>query len=105
MAGKLPLVNSIPDHQTRVQLTRLREAVEELSTDILDGRLVEGVSLLSASSPNVVPHKLGRELRGYVVVLKSADARIWDEQAANTRPSSELHLRTSADCTATIWCF
>ena len=72
--------------------------------DILEGHLIEGLSLISGSA-NKVDHKLGRTVQGYFVAKRSADCRIWDDELTNTQKTQFLLLRTSATVTISLWVF
>lgn len=74
-----------------------------LEKDILDGRLIKNIGL--SSTPVSIDHKLGREVSGWILVRNSADARVWDDQASNTLPSTSLILVASAITVVSIWVF
>lgn len=67
--------------------------------------ILKNVSLLAASAPNVVNHKLGRNLQGWRLVRVRASATIYDTQDANQTPNLTLNLRTSADVTVDLEVF
>lgn len=90
-------------------LRQMQDAIEMPIRDIskraiLDGQLLEGVALLS-SADNVVNHKLGKTLTGWLVVRQNASSIIWDDQAANGRPQDYLILKCSANVTISLWVF
>ena len=70
---------------------------------VLDGILLENISLLSASS-NTVNHKLGRKIKGWIVTKIQANANVW-ENSTQPLPSSTLILDVSADCTVSLYVF
>lgn len=74
-----------------------------LANPLLDGLLLEDVEL--ANGVTEVPHKLGRELRGWLIVRQDANASIWDSQTAHTRRNVSLMLNASAAVTVSIWVF
>lgn len=90
-------------------LATVQERVDDtfrpiLNKDLLDGRLIKSVSLVSGSTNNV-EHGLSRAVNGYIVVKKSATATIWDDELTNTTPISFLQLRTSANVIVDLWVF
>lgn len=91
------------------ELDRLMDNLEVILEDVLtraviSGRLVEDV-VVTTGQANTVNHRLGRKLRGWVVVRKSADANVWDEQATNELQSKELVLQSDATVTVSLWVF
>lgn len=77
----------------------LRPIIDKL---ILDGRLIEDIELTTGQA-NLIDHRLGRSIRGYVVVKRDADARVWD--SVPDRPATQIDLRSSANVTISIWVF
>ena len=75
---------------------------ELLSKQILDGILLEGITLVNAQT-NLVNHLLGRAYRGFFIVRLSAGVSIWD--SSSDRPQDFLVLNTSANCTISLWVF
>ncbi len=96
-------------HSDDADVQRLRDDVEEAfhelsASGINTGRHIEGLALVTGQA-NPIKHKLGRKLLGYNVVLQSADARVWDDQATNKFTSKELILRCSANITVSLWVY
>lgn len=90
-------------------LSRMQDNVEQAisllpSTDIIQGRLIKSVSLLSASTVKV-SHKLGRPPLGWIIVRQRASAIIWDSQDSNANPSLTLDLNCSANVTVDLYVF
>lgn len=75
-----------------------------VNKEILDGRLIEDIALVSGSV-QTVEHKLNRELKGYIVVKKSANATVWDSQGSNDLSAKTLHLNVSSNVTVSLWVF
>jgi hypothetical protein len=71
---------------------------------IIDGVLVENVSL-NASITNEVFHKLGRKPLGFIIVRKSAESDIWDDQNSNKTSDRTFFLKCSNNVTVNIWFF
>lgn len=87
------------------QQTAIEQAVAPaIKAELLNGRLIDNVSLLAASQTRF-EHKLGRKPRGYLIILKSAEATVWDDLKTELKPELFLPLRSSADCTVSIWIF
>lgn len=74
-----------------------------VSKDILDGQILSDVELTTA--PKYIDHGLGREIRGYIVVMKDADESVWDNQKINQTPQSNVLLIASGAVTVTLWVF
>lgn len=74
-----------------------------LATPIIDGNLLEGIDISSGS--NVVNHKLGRKLRGWIIVRIDGVAVIYDTQATNQTPELTLTLTSDAAVTVSLWVF
>lgn len=90
-------------------LNRMQDQVEFtisqlVRTEILDGRLMKEVKLQTGST-NVIEHKLGRAIRGWVLTRKRANATVWDSQDSNTRQDKFLNLECSADVSVDLWVF
>lgn len=68
------------------------------------GLLIKSVAL--ASGANVVNHKLGRKLQGWVVTrYRGAAASIFDTQDVNPTPALTLTLNSSAAVTVDLYVF
>lgn len=72
-----------------------------LANVLADGRLVTGISIVSGT-PARVEHKLGRAIRGWLVVDKNANADVW---RSTSTLSDVLILNSSANVTLTLWVF
>lgn len=75
-----------------------------LLSEIVDGNLIEDV-FLPASTETLVEHKLGRELRGYIVVKRNAGSNIFDKQDVNIASDRFLILDTNVAVTVSLWVF
>jgi hypothetical protein len=77
-----------------------------LSSRILDGNLLEDITI-TGGTPLTIDHKLGRELKGWIVVRQDVSTQIWDSQDTNPVPSSTLILNATAATVVTInlWVF
>ena len=92
-----------------INLRRVQDAIEPpfrdiASRQILDGRLIRDVDLVS-SADNVINHGLGRDLIGWLVVGINAAATIYDKQSTNDLRHLTLILDASANCRVNVWVF
>ena len=72
-----------------------------LSLPILNGNMIEGISL-TATTPLVVNHLLQRMPHGWFLTDNNADAVVW-RSAAFTNLT--ITLESSANTTVSIWVF
>jgi len=54
---------------------------------------------------NIINHKLGRKLQGWIVVRKTAAASIYDSQNTNANPDVTLVLFSDSACTIKLLVF
>lgn len=73
-----------------------------LTAQIIDGQVLKGITLVSGVD-NTVNHRLGRDLVGYIVIRKNANAAVWDSTSAT--PALTLILQTSVNCTVDLYVF
>lgn len=91
---------------------RIQDTVDgwifQLGTDIplLQGRLIEDVSLSGSSASNLIEHKLNRAYRGYILVTQTANSVIYDD-TSNSGENNELYLnlKTTTAQTVSLWVF
>lgn len=74
-----------------------------LNAPIAQGVLLEDVELINGVT--VVNHRLGRKLRGWIIVGIDGVAAIYDNQATNQMPQLTLSLTSNAAVTCNIWVF
>lgn len=85
-------------------LTQWSQALNPLlASPTASPSLITDVALLTGT--NIINHKLGQKLKGYVVVLKSAASIIYDSQQTNPSPDKTLILNASADATISLLVF
>jgi hypothetical protein len=99
------------EHAIERQAEPLRQRVNELDdVNILDGRLLDGVSV-TAGRTNRIRHGLQRRLLGFIVVRNAYTVSVsfYDLQATNPRPQDELWLYPETGGTETakisLWVF
>jgi len=72
---------------------------------ILNGVLLEGVALLSASATRVY-HNLGRAYRGYIVVSNNKSSVVHVDDSADIDPTKYIPLKSpSLNSTVSLWVF
>jgi hypothetical protein len=88
---------------------KLQERLQEFFVPLQNCDLINGLQLtavvLTMGTANLVQHKLGRELQGYIVTRNRADSRIWDSQDNNQFQSKTLALHSSADTVVDLWVY
>jgi len=105
MIPKLSFIQSDDRVVNLVQDRLIKSLNPVLNNPILDGVLLESVSLVTGSD-NVVNHTLGRPLVGWFVTRLRASATIYDKQDANTgTPNLTLVLVSSANVTVDLYVF
>jgi len=85
----------------QVQDNFIRRVNPALAAEILDGRMVTGVSV--ATSATNVNHGLGRAYRGWIVVGNNTDCRVWSPSTSDT--TKIIVLQSSAATTLSLWVF
>lgn len=103
MNPKFFKVNTSDKELNQIQDNLVRTLNPVIETPILGGTLLQSVALVTGS--NVINHKLGRKLIGWVVSRQRSAANIYDDQDNNSTPQLNLILVTSADVILDIYCF
>lgn len=70
---------------------------------ILDGILIEDVSLVSGS--NIVDHTLDRAPKGFIIVSRNANQQVWNGTSTKVIPKRNINLVTSGAVTVSLWFF
>lgn len=88
-------------------IQRLQDALSKVfnaiqTKQILDGRLVEDIEIVSGTVTEL-DHGLQRPVRGWIVVEKNANAVVWTSESEI--PNRTLNLNTSANVTISLWIF
>lgn len=73
------------------------------SKDILDGILVEDISLVSGV--NLVSHKLDRAPKGFIVVARNANQNVWNGVSTRAVSNLNMALQCSGSVKVSIWFF
>lgn len=74
-----------------------------IGNPLVNGLVLSNIPLVSGT--NVINHKLGRNLQGYIVILKSANVDIYDSQQTNQMPDLTLRLISSGTATISLYVF
>lgn len=93
----------------RQDLNQVQDRISDVFDDISSAEIINGVLLKSVSlvtgQENLVQHKLGRKFRGYLVIAKSDNSVIWDNNSTVNMPSKYVDLRCSANVVVDLWIF
>ena len=103
MLTKLSKVQSTDDVLNRVQDGLIRSLNPVLGNQILQGQLLQSVSL--ATGLNTINHKLGRDLVGWFITRLRANSIVWDSQDTNQSSNLTLILNASAPVVIDLWVF
>lgn len=74
-----------------------------LGSPIVNGILLQGVSL--STGTNVINHKLGRNLVGWIITRRRANATVYDTQDTNQTPQLTLQLTASGAVVVDLYVF
>lgn len=91
-------------HFSETDLSRLMANLKEWTNqvtplEILQGRLIEDLAVTTTATAFV--HGLGRTPRGWIIVDKTADVRVWRTAWTSTK----ITLDSSGSATIAIWVF
>jgi len=75
-----------------------------LNTQFMNGVFIENINLVSGSD-NTVNHGLDRNPLGFIVVLKNANADVWESPSGNNFRIRQIFLRSSANVKVTLYLF
>ncbi len=93
------------DEEVNALSRNVMDFVSQLyNVPILDGLLIEGVELDSATS-TIVNHGLGRAIRGWIIVKQDASSSIYALEVEQSTPLTTLVLKCSADVKVSLWVF
>lgn len=74
-----------------------------IDSPLINGQLLTDIPLAVGS--NSISHRLGRRLKGWIVVGIDGVAQIYDTQASNQMPQLTLTLTSDASVTVALWVF
>lgn len=85
-------------------LVEVHKDLDNLKNSALGrGQLLEGVALTTSAQP--IAHKLGRKLRGYIVVGSTVGTEFADENAGKPDLDKFVYLKAGTATTCNVWCF
>lgn len=74
-----------------------------INNPLVLGTILKGVFLDSGT--NIVNHKLGRKLQGWIVVSQDEESNFWDSQATNAMADKTLVLNSTDPVTVNLYVF
>lgn len=74
-----------------------------IANQLLNGILLKNQVLTTGT--NIINHKLGRNLQGWIPTRVRASATFYDTQDNNQSPNLTLVIVSSANCTIDLWVF
>lgn len=89
-------------------ISQLQTNWAQLLNPVIDNPISAGLLLNRiqlVTGVNVINHKLGRKLQGWVVVRQRAAANLYDTQDSNIMPALTLQLTSSASVTIDLYVF
>lgn len=97
----IPFRKVLQNDINRLQ-TNIQEFADSVSgIPLLSGTLLEDIEL--SATETKVPHKLGRTVRGWIIVTKNANYNVW--RSSSELPKQFLPLTASGDITVSLWVF
>jgi hypothetical protein len=99
----LPILQSADVNLTAVQTRWAAQLNPLLSQPLSQALLLSDLTVVSGA--NVINHKLGRKLQGYIVVGCNAAVTFHDSQASNSMPQLTLNLVASGAATINLLVF
>lgn len=99
----LPYIQTTSPELSKIQTTWASQINPVLIQPILQGTILPNVVL--SSGANVIPHRLGRNLRGWLVIRLRSSATFFDTQDTNQYPDLNLNLTASAGAVVDLLVF
>ena len=99
MAGSLS--TALPWELARTKWAATLNAL--LGNPVVSGLLINDITVVPGA--NVINHKLGRKIQGYIVTMNSASVTFYDSQSTNQMPDLTLVLNASGNATISLYCF
>ena len=101
---KFEKIRSKNEDLNRVQDNIEKQYNQVVDKEVLDGHILQNVTLVP-NKVNLVQHKLGRQIEGWIVIRKRADARIWDVQDCNVNKQISIALIVTSEVEVDLWVF
>lgn len=99
----LPIYKSDDQALMHLQTNWAQQLNPLVSSAICAGTLLKSIQLKTGA--NVISHKLGRNLQGWIVTRLRAGITIYDTQDSNATPALTLTLTASAPATIDLCVF
>lgn len=101
--SKIALVQT-PDRLVNQLQQNINSQLNQIiANPIVSGNIINNVVL--AVGDNTINHMLGRNLQGWIIILKSANSNIFDKQSTNSTPNLTLVLNSSGIVTISLYVF
>jgi hypothetical protein len=84
-------------------LSEQSKQIAALQSDIARGNLLTGIALTATALP--IAHKLGRRLKGYLIVAATVATTYADENAGKPDLAQFAYLKATDATTVSIWFF
>lgn len=98
---------NIMDRETNDLQLNVRDFINQLDKNVLDGVRIEEVNKLQitlTTTTTLIPHGLGRSFLGWHLVDIQGDARVWRD-TADVDTTKFLPLKASATVVVSLWVF
>tara|TARA_Y100000296_G_C4979924_1_gene160087 strand:+ start:70 stop:387 length:318 start_codon:yes stop_codon:yes gene_type:complete len=96
-------------HATDPDLNRVQEMLQDALFPVMDASIIDGLLItdqdLASGTTSIISHKLGRPIRGWIVVGKNAAQHVYDVQSSNENPEKFLYLTAGGTVTVDLWVF
>lgn len=89
-------------------LTLLQNSWASAINPLLKNPIVNGIALPNIeliNGTNIINHRLGRKLQGWLITSIDAAATIYDAQKINQHPEQTLVLISNANCEVNIYAY
>lgn len=100
--GKFKQIKSSNYELMRVQDNVNSALIPIQNSQVIDGQVLKDV-ILTTGNANIINHRLNRNIVGYLVIRKNADANVWD--ASSLTPNLSILLYTDSNCKVDLYVF
>lgn len=99
----LPIFKSDSTEMGLMQTNWATQLNPVISNPITQGIILKSVALTTGA--NVVNHRLGRPLQGWIIVRQRSSGTAYDTQDSNSMPQLTLQLTSSANMIVDLYVF
>jgi hypothetical protein len=96
-------------HAADPDLNRVQQRLQDALLPVMDASIIDGLLItdqdLVSGTTSIISHKLGRPIRGWIVVGKNAAQHVYDVQSSNENPEKFLYLTAGGTVTVDLWVF